>query len=640
MTQNTSLRYSQSLKTALQAGFIVGLTVGLFEAGIIGIKVLLSNSLSLSLVAGLVKFLSFNAVLFIGFALLLALAAAQPLFVLFGARGGSQQSTFDGWLLRLVWFAAIFITFGVWLSYQTMRPLLGVTSLVYNGLAFLGAVILAEIGCRFSRDRIGAWPLLKGSRSAKVSLAWLGALILAFVPDLGSDTAAQREKPNVFLLIVDTLRADRLGCYGYDKNATPNIDALARQGVLFEQAYVQWASSLPSHASIMTSLQPHIHGAFPNGKYLNPKLLTLPKILKAHGYTNGAFVTNALVGTQYNFDLGYDTFTDVTQFDYRASNMAMWVHGLNLVRAYDHLFKRDLYTELALEWIERHRDKPFFLWVQWLYPHAPYEPPDEFYEKFGFDYSGIADGSLRQIDLISSDELQLSEADKRHYEALYDGEVAFSDYQIGRVLDKLRATGLLENSLVIITSDHGENLYEHNMEYGHYGVYDSSIRIPLIFAMPDRLPQGARVQEVVQSIDIAPTILDLLGLEIPGQFQGNSLVPLMSGEDTSWKSRAVSMMFRDNRNFLALRDGAWKIILDARTHNMTYELYHIPSDPDERNNLIESEPEVAERLKKELTAWIEGEFEGLDLIYKPGQLLNKEFDKKTIERLRSLGYIK
>jgi arylsulfatase A-like enzyme len=304
------------------------------------------------------------------------------------------------------------------------------------------------------------------------------------------------------------------------------------------------------------------------------------------------------------------------------------------------LSNNDIFTELAMHWIDHNKNEPFFLWLQWLRPHAPYEPPKAFLNRFETSYTGIADGSLSQIKRISNKELQLSEEDQKHYEALYDGEVAASDHEIGRIIEQLESLDLLKNSLLIITSDHGENLYEHDMEYGHYGVYDSSIRIPLIFTMPGVLPKNGRISHVVQSIDIAPTILSVLGIKAPDQFQGRNLGPLIQGESSDWNSIAYSMMFRDNRNFFALRKDDWKIILDSRAHGKEFELYHIPTDPDEENNLFKTEHRIADSLKQNLTEWIEQEFGNVELAYTPGKILKKEFDEQTIERLRSLGYIK
>lgn len=633
--------FASTWKCAVRGAVRVGLTLGIFEALIIGARVLLSNTWSLMLFADLVKFVSLAAVLYVGFMLAGGLIAAAVVSLLFRGAGTADAARREAWLLRFCWLWGIAFLFGIWVNYNSTRALVSTTSLLYDLAVVVGAAAAAFVAARMtSRWSALDAPLAVG-KGRTLLLAWMTVLALAFVQGMTASMPARTDKPNVVLLIIDTLRDDRMGCYGYERNTTPAMDAIGKEGVLFEQTYVQWASSLPSHASIMTSTYPHVHGAFPNGKSLNPKFLTLAKILKEQGYANGAFVTNSLVGNQYNFQLGYDTFIDMAALDYKNTTSAAWVHGLNLIRVVDQLTDNDFFTELALSWLDAHQNGPFLLWMQWLYPHAPYRPPAGFLKKFESGYTGIANGSLAQIDLINKKKLQLSAADEQHYTNLYDAEVAFSDYQAGRILDRLRELNLMDNSLVIITADHGENLNEHGMEYGHYGVYDSSLRIPLIFYMPKRLPSGERISQVVQSIDIAPTILDLLGIARPEQFQGRSLRALIE-EDTDHAAgaQAQSVMFRDNVNFLSLRSGDWKVLLKVRDGENYYELYHIPSDPKELDNLFESNRTVADSLKAALTGWIEQNFNPTDLVYVPGTYFKEDFDKATIARLRALGYVK
>ncbi|MFQ5706560.1 MAG: sulfatase-like hydrolase/transferase [bacterium] len=634
------MSYKDTVVRTLQICVLVGFFVGLFEAAVIAGKVLASNPFGFDLIADLVEFISLATVIFMAFMLSVGLLAGNLIYFVFNKLLGLARESMRLWTPRLIWFFAVAFTLGIWINHDSPRSLVSRESLLYDLAVIIVAVVSAEIAARISKEWKLKLGFLKKGGSRSIVLVWSAALVLAFAHNLTSGEFAKSKKPNVVLLIVDTLRADHLSCYGYEKETSPAIDEVAKRGVLFEQTYVQWASSLPSHASMMTSMYPYDHGAFPNGKSLNPKLQTLAKVLKAHGYTNGAFVTNSLVGSHYNFNRGFDTFVDQASFDYTNSTLAMWVHSLNLVRLVDRATFNDIFTSLALSWIEKHQSGPFFLWVQWLYPHAPYKPPHDYLAKFETGYSGKANGSMKQIDLIVNHKLKLSEADKDHYTALYDGEVAFADYQIKRIVDRLKALDLLDNSILVITGDHGENLYEHGMEYGHYGVYDSSLRIPLIFSMPGELPVNMRIPEVVQSIDIAPTILNLLEVPIPKQFQGKSLVPLTNGADSLWQSVAYSVMFRKERNFLALRKNDWKIILDVRKDRKVYELYNIPADPYELNNLIESDPAIAASLKQDLNNWIESDFKKPELVYIPGNFFKQDFDKKTMERLRSLGYIK
>ncbi len=630
------------LLLALKVGVLAGFTIGAIESGVITGQVLASNAFSLPLLANLIIFISLGVAMSAAFLALLSVLSLVIVSVIGGGKFDDAKSTIEMWALRIAWFMASFFTLAVWLNHNTLDSLLSTASLLRVLGAFAASLALAEMLARLSKNNITEFVFMKNSKPRPVFLGWLVVLAGAFLFGFDSDKSVSNDKPNVILLIVDTLRADRLGAYGYDKPTSPNIDRVAENGVLFEQTYVQWASSLPSHSSIMTSLYPHLHGAFPNGSELNPELLTIGKILKAHGYTNGAFVTNHLVGNQYNFEAGFDRFFDLTEVNYENSSRTSWIHSLNLVRVFDRIQRTDIFTTLAMGWLEENADKPMFLWLQWLQPHAPYDPPEKFLRKFEPEpYEGIADGSLEQIDEIREKTVQLTEADKKHYEALYDAEVNIADQEIGKILDKLEELGLTENSIVIITSDHGENLYEHNIEYGHYGVYDSSLRIPLIFSFPKALPQGATETNVVESIDIASTLLEILNIERPKQFQGESLMPLVRDEDVAWKDEAYSIMLQTSRNFFSIRSDDWKIILNAYPENkQRYELYNLAEDPRELNNRFEAEPILADSLKTRLTTWIETNFKPVEMAYTPGLKLKQEFDKATEERLRSLGYIK
>jgi arylsulfatase A-like enzyme len=619
---HSEYEYSDVLKRSLKISLSVGLTTGVFEAAIIALKVLMSNTIDLLLMANLIEFVSVAVLLFVPFLMLVTIAISTIFYFSIGKKFDAARIQI--WILRLSWFSGSFFLFAIWLNYNTLRPFFSLVSLAYHLMAVAGAIVLAEVATRLTNKTFTEFVLLKNRKPRPIALLWGMALLFSFFYGYYSEVDEQTDKPNVIFLIVDTLRADRLGCYGYAKNTTPHIDAAAQQSVLFEQAYVPWASSLPSHASIMTSLPPHLHGAFPNGNKLNPELLTLAKVLKAYGYTNGAFVTNTLVGNQYNFQLGFDRFFDLTQIEYENSTFDAWLHSLNIIRVIDEIRQIDIFTELATAWIERNKDKPVFLWVQWLYPHYPYDPPPEFLKKVE-PANGVTDVVDKPQDRS----------------VLYDGEVAYTDFLVGRIIDKLKELSLLDNSLLVITSDHGENIYDHNVGRGHAGVYDTSIRIPLIFRFPQQLPVNKKVGQVVQSIDITPTILDILEIPKPKQFQGKSLKPLMFDDASNWQPVAYSAMLQKQRNFFALRSDDWKIILHVfKDRQPEFELYHIPSDPEELTNRVQTDVAVADSLKQKLTSWIETNFKPVEIAYTPGLQLKQEFDKATEERLRSLGYIK
>ncbi len=633
------------LTSSLKIPLVVGLFIGVFEALYTASKVLLHNSFEYWIFIELITLVCIGILIYV----LLQLVANLFLvpIVHFPIRKLSQQLVefnFERWLWRLNYIFGIFFTLGCWINFILRHSKL-TDKIIYSILVLISSVVISEIATRISSTRHTKLNPTKKGILQLLLVSWFAIIIMALVPNVGSDSRMTESKPNVILLIIDTLRADRLGSYGYGKNTTASIDKIAEQGVVFENAYVPWSKSLPSHASIMTSMYPQSHGAFPNGEYLDPKLQTLAKILKKHGYKTGAFVTNELVGNQYNFDLGFDTFIDFAELDYENTSLGMWVRMFNLIKLLDYVSYNDIYTQLALIWLDKNKNKnrPFFLWMQWLHPHTPYQPQKKFLERFENNYSGIADGSKQQIQLIIHKKLRLSKEDQEHYEALYDAEVAYSDYQVGRVIDKLKSLDLLENSLLIITSDHGENLYEHGLEYQHSGVYDSSVRIPVIFHLPGKLPKNKRIIEVIESIDILPTTLDILEIPLPVQFQGKSALSLIHGKKPNWNSVAHIISLERKQSSIAIRSGDWKIISTIKENQETYELYHIPSDPNEVVNRIETELEIADSLKQALTDWIQNDFEEPSLVYNPGEVYKKKsgsFDKETLDRLKSMGYIK
>lgn len=329
--------------------------------------------------------------------------------------------------------------------------------------------------------------------------------VLDFLAGCGPGAPTRPAGPNVLLVTVDTLRADRLGCYGHDAAASPVTDGLAARGTLFEQAYAQRGSTWPSLASLLTGQHPVTHGVRSNGMRFAPGAggTHLAEALTAHGYTCGAVLTNAL-------DQDWRGFA-------QEIGASQEPQDENAARE-------------AVRWMGAFAKEPFFLWVHYVAPHDPYTPPAAF-QRFGDPaYAGKMDGHPETTTPAMLLPGGAEEADLAQVRALYDGEVAWSDAQIQPLLDALAGRGLLERTLVVVTSDHGEELYDHNRFFFHNAsVYEPVLRIPLVLSQPGAIPAGERIDDLVQSIDLAPTILDLLGLEIPASFQGRSLVERIRG---------------------------------------------------------------------------------------------------------------
>lgn len=291
---------------------------------------------------------------------------------------------------------------------------------------------------------------------------------------------------SVLLITLDTTRADRLGCYGYSKAETPNIDWFASRGVRFANAYASVPLTFPSHCSIMTGTYPLYHGARNNGNYrLHSDLLTLAEILKDKGYNTAAFVSSFTVDSRFGLDQGFEIYDD----DFRRGQA---FKALNAERRAEEVF------EPFSSWIETRKRGPFFCWLHFFDPHLPYDPPSPYKEKFAHE--------------------------------LYDGEVAYMDYYVGKVIEKLKEKNLLSQVLIVLAGDHGEAFGEKG-ESGH-GVflYEESLRVPLIFYADYRLPVNRIIKARVRLIDIMPTILDLLEITIPKEVQGKSLLPYIVRE--------------------------------------------------------------------------------------------------------------
>jgi len=289
---------------------------------------------------------------------------------------------------------------------------------------------------------------------------------------------------NILLVTIDTLRADRLGAYGYEAARTPTLDSLAGEGILFEQAFSPTPLTLPAHSTLMTSAYPAVHGVRDNGSQeLSPELVTLAERLADEGYDTGAFVAAYVLHSRWGLARGFSTY------DEEFGRSSVEPTPLQAERTGDRV------VDAAVPWLTRARQAPFFAWVHLYDPHAPYDPPEP-------QSSQNADA--------------------------YDGEVAFADALVGRLLGALESAGVADNTVVIVTADHGEGLRDHG-EPGHgLFLYDTTIRVPLLVRLPDRSHAGQRVPQQVRLMDVAPTALGLVGVAPPDTFDGGSLMELVS----------------------------------------------------------------------------------------------------------------
>jgi len=458
------------------------------------------------------------------------------------------------------------------------------------------------------------------------SLLTLLALLLPTLTACGSEPKAQAERRdlageakgwNVVLLSVDTLRADRLGAYGYAARAnSPRIDAQLASGVSFQHAMSQRASTWPSLASLLTGLYPSGHGVAENGYGFPDDLPTLPKLLHAAGYQTGAFLSNMC---QANHQ-GWDAFACSGGQDGKSIRRALeWVQGVDGRR-------------------------PFLLWVHLFGAHPPYYNGGDLANQLDPGYGGPLGPRKRLLDPVMTGPMPLAARDLQHLNALYDAAVQGSDRLSGSLLDGLRAAGKLERTIVLFTADHGEELYQHNHYLYHScSVYQTTLHVPLGLSAPGLLPAGARVPQTVELIDVLPTLLDLLGTPQPAEQHGRSLVPYLERPGAGGAGKPAFSEYGSSRVRTVIQ-GNWKLIHnpdglspvcipDAPAGHYPIgreELYDLSRDPGETANLAGSQTaRVAE-----LTRLIRQRFAGLR-----NRTRQQEMSDELRKKLKELGYV-
>ena len=407
-------------------------------------------------------------------------------------------------------------------------------------------------------------------------------------------SGASSGQPPVILITIDTLRADRLSSYGSDRVATPHLDRLAEEGIRFANASSTVPFTLPAHSSIMTGLYPPSHGVRENvGYVLAPELVTIAERFQDRGYRTGGFVSAFVLDARWGIARGFDTYVD----DFDLDAMA----GANLgsvQRAGPETIAH------ALEWLDGvGAEEPFFLWLHLFDPHDPYDPP----EPFRSEYQGRP----------------------------YDGEVAYTDSLIGEFRAALEERGLFDESVLVLTSDHGEGLGDHGESYHGFFVYDSTVHVPLIVRLPGGTERGRVVGDAVSHVDIAPTLIELLDLDGAGAGQGRSLLPDMQGLPSPLAERSVYA-----ESFYALDHYGWAPLRSLRTAEHKYieapepELYALLEDPGELANVLLEERDLSRRLRAEAL-----EFSAELDRAAPSPSAEPDLDEDTLAQLRALGYL-
>jgi arylsulfatase A-like enzyme/Flp pilus assembly protein TadD len=420
-------------------------------------------------------------------------------------------------------------------------------------------------------------------RFRALSIPILFLLGTIFAPLLMNSSTKGGTGQNFLLITIDTLRADRLSCYGSQYPKTPNIDSLSERGMLFSRAFANTSTTLPSHANILLGTTPNHHGVHENLNFIvSQDLLTLTEHLKNNGYSTGAFVGAYSLDSRFGLSQGFDTYDD----EYSR------IHSVNLSS-----LERTAGSviESALEWLITRRS-PWFLWIHCWDPHTPYDPPEPFKTQY-----------------------------KDH---LYEGEVAYVDLVLGKLFDYMKERKFLDSTLIIFTGDHGESLGEHGEETHGFFAYNSSLWIPLIISSPET--ESGRVDDYVSHVDIFPTVCDMLGIEKPSFLQGSSLLPAIKGKKLPERPIYFESLYPYySRGWAPLKG----FILKQKKFidSPIPEIYDLNHDFDELEN----------HAGKERISQLTSQLQNIIQTLTPSEKIvaARKVDRETREKLASLGYI-
>jgi len=447
-----------------------------------------------------------------------------------------------------------------------------------------------------------------------------------------------RAPRRVFLITVDTLRADHMSLYGYPRATSPNLEKLAASGVTFDRAFCQWPKTGSSFAAMFTGLYPHTTGLTHKAALRIPaQYLTLPELFHENGFKTFGVVSNAVLAAQFGWNTGFDDFQET------------WGGGEfpDDPKAFRPLASATRVNGLAVPLLQKYAqaDK-LFAWIHYSDPHAPYILPEGSTNPFAGD-ALFQDGARRKLPARVAKGYTLEgRTDLDYYVAQYDANVLVADSYIQKLLDEMRSLGLLEDSLVIFAADHGESLGEHNSWFEHGPLpYNTTAHVPLFFVM-NGLPAGRRVDRPVELVDLYPTLRDLIApdQQVPG-LEGKSLWPLLrdrprDGETGSAEAfrQAFSGAGRRPNLYHSVQEPTWKLVFNSggkRSRAVSsatggFELYNLADDPLETNNLAAAHPEQVRRLRKDLVAWM-----------RQARALgdDEEGDAETERALRALGYV-
>ncbi len=454
---------------------------------------------------------------------------------------------------------------------------------------------------------------------------FISAFLISFLSIYPWWVSSTQTKPprGIILISLDTLRADHLGIYGYHRNTSPSIDAFAKESIVFEHAVVQSPWTLPSHMSIMTSLYPSFHGVTKRTERLADEHVTLAELLREGGYRTAAFTDGGYMRAVFGFNQGFDFYGG-----FRRRGIARILPEVK-------------------KWLDKNKSNPFFLFIHCYDIHQPYDPPPPYNSIFhDFPYTGHLTPNCKTLLAAWMNRLKVNDEDLHHIIALYDGGIRYTDKKIGEFLSYLRDSGLEDQSLIIITSDHGEEFKEHG-SFLHWQLYHRpNLHVPSIMRIPNYPKKEIRITELVRSIDLLPTILEIAGLPTHSKAQGRSLLPLIK-RHKKFLNRSLHQVFRlfkkdsvisfaeaPNPRFrkesdISIITDVYQMIYNLKSHNI--QLFNLRVDPIAQNNIAKDHDDISERLLSQFK-----EVYSTTPSYKAPIIF---LDEQTREQLKALGYI-
>ncbi len=446
------------------------------------------------------------------------------------------------------------------------------------------------------------------------------------------------DPPNVVLISVDTLRPDHLGSYGYPRNTSPRIDRIAAEGAVFENAVSSSSWTLPAHAALFTGLPDSVHGCDDANRRLDEARITLAEQFSLAGYRTVGFFAGPFLHPTFGLAQGFDRYIDCSSYAEESKQFALTAGDLNdieIVRAsHRDVTNPRVYLQVK-QWLENNQELPFFMFIHLWDVHYDFVPPPPYDTMFDPAYQGDLTGERFFRNQRVNPHMPAADFD--HIIALYDGEIAWTDEHIGRILDDLEARGLLDNTVVALVGDHGEEFFEHGRKGHRNTLYDEVIRIPMILWYPKRIPAGTRVDASTSITDVFPTLLELAGVPSSAQPMGRSLLPLIDQDPGVERKLALSELNTLGHDYTTFRAVESKLFIDnasqrAWTYDLRVDSEEATGQPvgagasDWQRDLLEQANELRLRLADRKRAL-------------PPSRASPELSSTLVEQLRLLGYL-